>query len=433
MKRSLVSTGGLIIALAGCGPTVAVRPGATPPPTAAPQTSTAQPTATPVPPAPSILVFAKYSGGRVASSAVTTLRRLDGTAINTVTSSNSDSTFDMTSNNSGYIGYSQEVLASNELYNAAGSVSVTKWAILGKDGVSRPVAPSLTPFLNQSWQTTGDARILPGIFIDGAGTLFAAESSTSGTVKYDRVNVTTGEVTTLFTATAISSAGFFTFLPENISPSGDEISFLVANATVANQTVAGLAVATFAPQTGAVVVHDLPSSIAHAFAPPPGATVGAASPAFASADGNLVVYQSAAVTNGTQTLSIHVYQVDSGQDLTIPAATHVSFSGGANSVFFSPDNTYAALLNSGGSAGGIVVVATSTGAVVKSVPISDTSTQDIALMGWTSTKDLVYVTTTAGTPGSFDPENGIAHLFDPATGSIHDYAAGLGELIAVLY
>ncbi len=421
----LLSGAGALLAMAACGSTAPASPSAT--------STAARSAATPVTAAQSVLVFTR-SHGSPSSSIVTTFRRLDGTAINTITSSNSDSTFDLSvSNNNNYIGYSQALLSSDELYPPSGGVTVTKWAVIGKDGTSHPLPSSLTQFLNQVAPTGDTPRILAGVFLVGGDTLFAGVSSSSGSVDYDRVDLASGEVTTLFTANQTSTAQFYAFLPENITPSGSDISFLAANATVMNHTVQGLAVVTYNVATGAIAVHQLPDAIAAAVVPSRAATAWAPA-TFVSPDGGLVIYQSTATANGAQVFTTHVYHVVDGRDVTVPARAGIAFTGGANSVFFSPDNGYAALLGGGASGGQkMVVVSTATGTTVKTVGVSDPSRENVTPMGWTSGGALVYVTIAATLPGSFNPENGVTHSLDPVTGQVHDYPANFGELIAVLY
>ena len=436
MRRSAVLTAGTILALAGCGsvagPTTAPAKSATSSPTAT-VTQPASPTATAVPAAPSMLVFNTFHGSTSDAVGVTTFRQLDGTIIASVTSQRSDSTFDLSATNSdGYIGYSHELLSSDQLAPPGGAVSVTTWGFLEKDGSAHPAAPSLTTFLNETWQT-GEARVGPGIFVVDPGTLFAAEATSSGPINYKRVNLATGDVTTLFTARALPSAQPFSFITENISPSGDTISFLAANAMVMNQVVNGLAVVTFDVPTSALVVHPLPPVIATEFLPRPGATAWEPT-VFASADGSLVVYQTSVVVNGSNAFTTHVYDTLSGQEVAVAASAPISFVPGENSVFFSPDDTYTALAGMTPSGGDdLVVAATATGAIVKAIGVPDDTTHSVTPMGWTSSGALIFVTNTATTPGNFNPDNAVTHSLDPATGTVHDYPAGWGELAAVLY
>jgi len=347
---------------------------------------------------------------------------LDGTTFKAITSRNTDSTFDPISDNSGYIGYSSALLSSNELYPAGGGVAVTQWAVTGKDGVVHPIPASSTQYLNQTWQT-GNTHISGGIFVTGTKTMFASVWSAVGVTRYDRVDLTSGRVTTLFTVRFTSPVVASTpelFAPENITPSGNEISFLVANVTLGNLRVRGLAVVTYDVAAGSFSVHQLASSIAKAVLPPP--TVSAfALTAFVSPDGGLLVYQTASVVDGGQVLLTHVYHVATGQDVLIPASLGVGFDGGSNSVFFSPDNSYAAM--AGDSR--LVVAATATGTIIKTVDEPDAGGPSIVPLGWTSTGAFVYALNPSGLE--------TAYSFDPATGTDFEFPADLGELMAVLY
>ncbi len=416
---------GAVALLTGCS---------SPPQTLTPHSTTTPTTPSYPPPTPagtgapdgagSVLVFSMSSP----TTDITTFVRLNGTTLKTISSRDTDSTFSTPiSDRDNYIGYSSALLTSNELYPSDGAVAVTNdWALLAKDGSVQQLPAASIQFLNQS-RHVDTTPFDPGIFVTETGSLFVAVESPSGVAHYDQVDLTSGQVTTLFTVRSLTAQGSASppelFSPQNLTPSGDRISFLAANVSLTNQNINGLAVVTYDVAAATMSIRHLSSSIAKAILPSPTVSAFALS-AFVSADGSLLVYQTASVVDGSQVFVTHIYHIATGRDVILPGSAGVAFGGGANPVIFSPDNAFAAM--AGGNR--LIVAATSTGAIVKTVDVPASGGPSIVPLGWTSSAALVYVTVS-----SSGLEGESAHSVDPATGMDFAYPTDLGELIAVLY
>ncbi len=375
--------------------------------------------------ATTLLFSASDSPSTAESPGTDTFTALGGDVIETLAVTASDSTYSVfASAGSGYMSYSDAALASNEVVAADGTVSLTAWSVLEKDGSAVQVPAPLTQLLNTAAGRQSTPMIQPPVFLSARTTMYALVSGTAGD-SYDSINLSSGAITDLFPVDFPTSEASSIFIPENMSPSGNLISFIAANVTVDDTSVSGAAALSYDVTSGSLAFHDLPASIADAIIPGGGSGW---QPDFSlSQDADLLVSP-----------EIGIYNVMTGQTAPIPGLC--DWPSGSSSVYFSADETEVAVhcVSSTGeestSEDEVAIARTGTGALLASVSEPSPGLQDLIPVGWASDGDFYYDTGEASASNPWTFISGFSgHSLDPATGAIHDYAASLGDLAAVLY
>jgi hypothetical protein len=332
-----------------------------------------------------------------------------GTILHSFASAGVDATFVPLSDADNYIGNSTAVLAS--------SVGGSVWAVVQADGTATPVAPSLTPLLKQVG--------FPGIFLVAPATVFAVLQypNTENPFKFYELNLTSGAVLASASLVPLNRSGTVLFEPENIDPTAHLLSFLVANTTFRDVRITGMSVVTLDYATNVVTVHPLNAAVAHDILPPETGTPQYESTASVSADGSVLIYQSAT------TATTHILDLLTGHALTLAPSLNLSFALGQNSVFFSPGDRYAALIgiSPSGQSGLFFVIDTSSGALIRNIASSLAQNEYLSDLGWAGPTQLVY---TSNTTNQIATE--ATHLEDVVSGTTTIFPSALGAIIAVL-
>ena len=405
----VVAALGVVVLIAGCA-SAAVASSPTPSRGSQPA-QTSMPASAPSAPSPSVptFVFANLAGSYLDYTSKVTFTSASGTVIGSFQCTNTASTCDQpVTDTSNYIGESTALLASDEIPAAGGGVAVDDYSVLEKGGTVETVAASLTQLLD----TVVDGA--PGVFLIGPDTLFATIDAADGAVDFDEIELETGAIDQLISASPLSSSGSFLFQAENIDPSEQLVSFLVSDATLNGRQLSGVEVVVLNLETEAITVRDVPAAVADDLQPFEGSYTG-----LVTADGSLLAYGSGRDTN--------ILNLNSGHDVVVPGPW--TSDGEVNSVLFSPGDSYVALA---GGNDDIAVAQTADGAVVQSITVPGDDLDFMAPMGWAGPSSLAFVTNTTSVRGTFDPNTEIAHLLNLPNGAVENVGAGLGELMAVL-
>jgi hypothetical protein len=336
----------------------------------------------------------------------------NGTVLHTFTSTSVDGTSDPLSNEYGYVGGSNAILArSNSI------TPTTRWRVIHADGTSTPVASSLTPILN--------GMGFPGDFLAAPSTLYMVEQfpNRKNPFKFYELDLATGAILKSDSLVPLSSTGTVLFEPENIDVSAHLLSFLIANTTFEHVRIGSLSVVTLDLSTNGLAVHPLSSQLQADIQPPSGIAEYETN-AYVSGDGSLLTYQ-------TPTSSAtYILDLKTGQTVSLAPALSVAFIGGQNSVYYSPTDHYAALIGSYGSSGSLrtFVVNTSTGALVKDItPLIPAAAVSLQLMDWAGPTQVVYATN-----DTMYANTERTYLLDVRSGQAQAFVATVGQFIAVL-
>jgi hypothetical protein len=332
-----------------------------------------------------------------------------GTVLHSFESEALDATFEPISDALNYIGNSTAILAS--------SVGRSLWGVVQADGTATPVAPSLTPLLKQIG--------FPGTFLIAPATLFTVLqfANPENPFKFYELNLTSGAVLASASLVPLNRSGTVLFEPQNIDPTAHLLSFLIANTTFRDVKIPGLSVVTLDYATDAMSVHALGSAIARDILPPDLGTPQYETTAYVSADGSVLIYQSA--TTATTT----ILDVPTGHAITLAPSLNLSFIPGQNSVFFSPGDRYAALIGTSpaGDTGLFFVIDTTSGALIRNIGASVAQNAYVNDLGWAGPAQLVYSTDTTNQLATE-----VTHLEDVVAGTTTTFRSALGQFVAVL-
>ncbi len=423
----------LLLLLGACGSS---QPTATPAASAS-ASAPSSPSATPQPPAPSQLLFA--SAPVIAASPAAGDRntlswtRTDGSAITTVSAGRQDPSFFIpVTDGHNWSGISSSVLSSSQPQpvNVPSRTPSTAYAVLTKDGSVHPAAAgaAVTTFLTQAAPVPGNAR---AIFVTN-GQLFATVAA-SDHVDIDRVDLASGQMTTLLTAEPLSSSLYFTLQLDGLSADGQQLSFIAANTTLGGHQFAGLSTVVMNTSTATWNARLLPQSVNDAALPqkPPSGAASGPLRVFASLDGTAAVYDTFGVSGGRQTTMAHEYSLSTSTDTMLATdVSNVALGPSWSPVLWSPDGTKIAL-SSGEpftNVPRVIVVDAATGKVVQNPP-APSGQRVMDALGWTSDGNLVY----ESSAGNSTSDVVTTHVLNVSSGAARDLPAALGHLVAFLY
>jgi hypothetical protein len=175
--------------------------------------------------------------------------------------------------------------------------------------------------------------------------------------------------------------------------------------------------------TDAMSVHALGSAIARDILPRDSGTPQYETTAYVSADGSVLIYQSATAATTT------ILDVPTGHAITLAPSLNLSFIPGQNSVFFSPGDRYAALIGTSpaGDTGLFFVIDTTSGALIRNIGASVAQNAYVNDLGWAGPAQLVYSTDTTNQLATE-----VTHLEDVVAGTATTFRSALGQFVAVL-
>lgn len=379
------------------------------------------------------LLFESFGSDTPGSPTEKFLTDTTGAVVKQFTTAQTDVLYDLfASNLYGYVSYSRGALSSDEIYPTTGPVQVTKYALLTPDGSILSFPQALLDRMQSSQ--------LSDIFIAPGNTLLAllrSQPATAEPFRYSSFDITTGNETVLLNVSAANSRYFPHFLPEDISMSGNTITFLVSDVTINSHTVNGTATVVYNLATHTMTIQTLPDPVAAlAQSNSSDQYPYAVQPIGVSPDGNTLVYQSTQTQTtkaGGPVWSTHLYKRAIQKDMSVQ--TDIVLPGGYNSFFFSPDGTYFVIY----FANAMDIVRVSDGVVVKRFnlgnedPNNSPHSSNIQPVGWIDNTTLAYLTETTDSPGNFNTDHASSHIINVETQKISDFPPTLGRLTAILY
>jgi hypothetical protein len=296
-------------------------------------------------------------------------------------------------------------------------LSTASLSLYHRDGTMTPLAPAAAEHLNS-------ADIFnSAIAVDGHNILVVdSVSPTSTSWRYVKLDLTSGAVTVLLTATwsppPLPPGALDGPLPSsaNITPlgtnrDGSVARLMVTDVVVDGTTVRGQAYFEIDLRTLRVTgPHALPN-------------VG---PIAISADGRYIAWSELRVVSGNGLRDLHIRDLTTGHETTV-AAVPFANEAAHGGIRFSPDNSFVALEGYGERGMGIAVydiggrpLTQIFGARPNDAPL------DNVPLWWTDAHTIVYQTTDAGRATRS------GHRLDVITGSVSDYPAELGAPVLML-
>jgi len=372
--------------------------------TAPPQT----PTPTPSAARGSVLVFQQ---GASTGAWTTSIVGPDGVVRHTASANPDQATF-----TAAYAQYNHVVIEAGALITTTKSWSA--FDVLEPDGTVTPTAPSLAALLGGNAHANSPNTLSDCIMLD-SGTLLALESSPNSTdVSFVKVDLSSGTITPLLKAHPNRQMLGSPLRPVALSRDRTKVFLFVLDATINSTTATGLSLVTLDLSTGEFTSKGLPTGI---------------DPATAAVndDGTAIGYEVSGVNNGYASWTTHLYNVQSGRDVTL-AGEAISADAG---IRFSPDGGYlyeaghyAADTRKAGMA--LQIISTASNSIVRQVDLPGVQNL-LDAFGWTGDHTIIYTTNSSST-GIYDPMMESTHSIDASTGTTFDYPKNLGELVGVI-
>lgn len=374
------------------------------------------PTPSPLPSIDSELIFQNYPSNTAFSSHTTSITDSTGNLLSSFLTTNTDSTYDTSSTDfAGYISFSSGLLTSNEL-DTNNNVSVTKYSLYESNRKIADVSPNLTSFLNiYQYQHF----IFDNIYLLGF--------NNSNNRDYEMTNLLTDKSKILFTISPIGSAltNNAMFIPQDISPYGDTISFIVDDETIGANAINTPSIIVYNMLKGTYTSHAFPALVTSNKL----ADLTLSSAFQASWDGNYLVYTTLSQTPNGTAGTLHLYSFIQNKDFTLPNQNTSSVDGG-HTVYFSPDNKFV-LADTGFEPWELY--STQTGEVIKNFNTFGSSHYNsIQPAGWINNTTLGFTLTTTTVADDFMNVPTASYSYNTVTDKIYKFPINLGVLSAVL-
>jgi hypothetical protein len=319
--------------------------------------------------------------------------------------------------------------------------SVPTFALIEASGTTVQVNASLDVTIEHILNTSSSNNV----FISGTDTMLALipatnnSSSQAPSYTYEAINLTTGTITDLLQISPIVAANEY-FIPEDINPGDNLVSFFASNVVVNSHAVQGGATIAYDLINNKFNINALPQTVDNSVDLAL-AQSSAEDYVGVSADGNLLAYQTSSNGfGGTGPYVTHIYTVSSGQGI-ISTGPSIELGGSTAhaSFFFSSDDKYVAIngitypsTNTSGDAD-LQVINPATGASIENYDEGASYSNIVNPIGWDGVDSLVYLTNTTSTPNTFNPTTAAVHDINFATSKSVNFPTNLGQPAQLIY
>jgi len=298
------------------------------------------------------------------------------------------------------------------------------------DQNGQPIMPLTISVFDRSGSATpvaaAAAKVLMAVdlfaspIVVGGHYLLAVQEMSLDTSRYIRLDLTTGAVTTLLTATNLppeplpSGALGGEPRPVQMTPLGTAGDGSLARVMVVHAAIDGVS-------TSGTAYYDIDLGTLKVSGPHALPNVG---PLAISADGRYIGWLQFTTVPGSPVRELHVRDLVTGAETTMGAAPFVNEAAHAG-IRFSPDDSYVLVEGYGGASMGFAVFRLATHRLIQSVPANeaDEPNADVPIW-WTDSHTVVYGTTDGGVNSG--------HRLDVETGAHSDFPAELGAPVLML-
>jgi len=264
------------------------------------------------------------------------------------------------------------------------SDAAANWGIIDQSGTYQALSSSVGSILNSYNENTN-----PGVLVDGQN-VFTTKDGYYSTkpYTYDSVNLNSGRVTPIVTITPLQKLSVFQ--PYSINPNGKDIVALLYEVSIGSTKVmSNPAIAEINIKTGKLdKLTEFPPVVASVnsnLCSPGGGCYG--KPVGLSPDGNLIASCDSGVATHSCNLSIYNLTTQKTTQLSVPADFYPGPGPNNNPWLFSPNNQYIGICGNGSY---MYIFSTSTGAMIKSYDVGNSSYNEIQGIGWLNDNTLGY-------------------------------------------